>query len=205
MSKIELLLRSQLIKDTLSSVLAEAGFIVFSEPRLRDSETIVIIDINECRDLEAIRHQSRGAKIVALASDVDFLEVGSDEIAALSGGLTYDLSADDFVRSLRIICLGERVFPADPARAQSCAVPSHDAVSESDEAGLSSQEKELLFQVLEGHSNEIMAQHLRITEAEAKAHFKRLLRKIKVDNRTQAAIWALANLPELDITRRGFV
>jgi DNA-binding NarL/FixJ family response regulator len=29
-----------------------------------------------------------------------------------------------------------------------------------------------------------------------KVHLKNLLHKIRVDNRTQAAIWALSNLPE---------
>jgi DNA-binding CsgD family transcriptional regulator len=34
-------------------------------------------------------------------------------------------------------------------------------------------------------------------------HLKSLLRKIRVDNRTQAAIWALSNLPEPRAT--GFI
>jgi two-component system nitrate/nitrite response regulator NarL len=41
----------------------------------------------------------------------------------------------------------------------------------------------------------VIARELGITEAVVKVHLKRLLRKIRVENRTQAAIWALANLP----------
>ena len=37
-----------------------------------------------------------------------------------------------------------------------------------------------------------------MTEATVKVHLKSVLRKISVENRTQAAIWALGNLPELD-------
>jgi two-component system, NarL family, nitrate/nitrite response regulator NarL len=65
-------------------------------------------------------------------------------------------------------------------------------------ASLSLQEKEMLSHVLEGHPNKVIARHLGVTEAAAKVHLESLLRKIKVDNRTQAAIWALANLPELN-------
>jgi two-component system, NarL family, nitrate/nitrite response regulator NarL len=57
----------------------------------------------------------------------------------------------------------------------------------------------VLFHVLEGHSNKVIAQHFGMTEAAAKVRLERLLCKIRVDNRTQAAIWALANLPESDI------
>jgi DNA-binding CsgD family transcriptional regulator len=38
-----------------------------------------------------------------------------------------------------------------------------------------------------------------------KVHLKSVQRKIRVENRTQAAIWALANLPELVPPPRGFV
>jgi two-component system nitrate/nitrite response regulator NarL len=44
-----------------------------------------------------------------------------------------------------------------------------------------------------------------MTEATVKVHLKSVLRKIRVENRTQAAIWALANLPELGDTPRGSV
>jgi two-component system, NarL family, nitrate/nitrite response regulator NarL len=65
-------------------------------------------------------------------------------------------------------------------------------------ASLSLQEKEMLSHVLEGHPNKVIARHLGVTEAAAKVHLESLLRKINVDNRTQATVWALANLPELD-------
>jgi two-component system nitrate/nitrite response regulator NarL len=63
-------------------------------------------------------------------------------------------------------------------------------------AQLSVRERETLSHVLEGHSNAVIARQLAISETAAKDRLQRLLRKIKVDNRTQATIWALANLPE---------
>ena len=43
----------------------------------------------------------------------------------------------------------------------------------------------------------MIARHLGMAEATAKVYLQSLLRKIKVENRTQAAIWALSNFPEL--------
>jgi two-component system, NarL family, nitrate/nitrite response regulator NarL len=52
--------------------------------------------------------------------------------------------------------------------------------------------------VVEGQSNKGIARHLGITESTVKVHLKSLLRKINVLNRTQAAIWGSANLPEVN-------
>jgi two-component system nitrate/nitrite response regulator NarL len=201
---IEILLRSRLVKETLSSALTEAEFFVFQGPDQRNNDSIVVIDFEDCKDSEFIRAcQSRGAKIVALASRTDSQEFEPEEIGLLSGVLTYDLSAGAFVRSLRLICSGERVFPLNAVREQDSLVASRGAASRSDDATLSPPEQELLSLVLAGHSNGMIAQHLG-TEASVKVHLKRLLGKLRVENRTQAVIWALANLPELDAPR-GFV
>jgi DNA-binding NarL/FixJ family response regulator len=61
--------------------------------------------------------------------------------------------------------------------------------------------KEILSHLLAGHSNKLIARELGITEATVKVHLKSVLRKIGADNRTQAAIWALANLPEINVPR----
>jgi two-component system nitrate/nitrite response regulator NarL len=54
----------------------------------------------------------------------------------------------------------------------------------------------VLSHLVDGHSNKAIARFLGMTEATVKVHLKSVLRKIRVENRTQAAIWALSNLPE---------
>ena len=44
---------------------------------------------------------------------------------------------------------------------------------------------------MQGAPNKVIAYQLRITEATVKVHVKAILRKIRVKNRTQAAIWAM--------------
>jgi hypothetical protein len=51
----------------------------------------------------------------------------------------------------------------------------------------------ILKSLMNGESNKAVACKLRIAEGTVKVHIKRLLRRIGVNNRTQAAIWALEN------------
>lgn len=60
---------------------------------------------------------------------------------------------------------------------------------------LSSREAAILNSLVGGLSNKVIAHQLTISEATVKVHIKAILRKIRVKNRTQAAIWAMTTLP----------
>jgi two-component system nitrate/nitrite response regulator NarL len=47
---------------------------------------------------------------------------------------------------------------------------------------------------MQGSSNKLIARDLGVAEATVKVHIKTILRKVKVANRTQAAMWAQQNL-----------
>src|SRR5262245_20504123 len=55
---------------------------------------------------------------------------------------------------------------------------------------LSKREAQILDSLMKGHANKVIARTCDITEATVKVHMKSILRKIRVNNRTQAAIWA---------------
>lgn len=59
--------------------------------------------------------------------------------------------------------------------------------------GLSGREGQILKALVRGYSNKMIARMYSVTEATVKVHMKSILRKIRVANRTQAAIWALKN------------
>lgn len=56
---------------------------------------------------------------------------------------------------------------------------------------LSERERLILTHLTEGASNKQIARALDVAEATVKAHVKSLLRKLRVSNRTQAAMWAM--------------
>jgi two-component system nitrate/nitrite response regulator NarL len=60
---------------------------------------------------------------------------------------------------------------------------------------LSPRQKTIVRCLLDGNSNKTIAHRIAIAEATVKVHVKTILRKIRVHNRTQAAIWALRHGP----------
>jgi two-component system nitrate/nitrite response regulator NarL len=142
-------------------------------------------------DARAIREAFPSARIVVLADDlsVDVLR------AAMGGGadgfLSKSVSPEALIQSLQLVTLGEKVFPTNLAAMllDLNSVPS----PLNSIRGLSPRENEILQALVTGASNKVIAYKLGITEATVKVHLKTLLRKIDVNNRTQAAIWAMNN------------
>jgi two-component system, NarL family, nitrate/nitrite response regulator NarL len=59
--------------------------------------------------------------------------------------------------------------------------------------GLSEREEQVLRDLVKGLPNKTIARKRDMAEATVKVHLKSILRKIRMANRTQAAIWALEN------------
>lgn len=112
--------------------------------------------------------------------------------AGVSGYLLSDISKDALLHSMQLILLGEKVFATELAKLwmngglERRATPVRKL-----EHNLTGRESEILGCLLEGDSNKLIARRLEITESTVKIHMKSLLRKINVQNRTQAAIWAM--------------
>jgi DNA-binding CsgD family transcriptional regulator len=58
---------------------------------------------------------------------------------------------------------------------------------------LSARQRSILRCLVQGDSNKIIARKMAMAEATVKVHVKAILRKVRVHNRTQAAIWAMSN------------
>jgi two-component system nitrate/nitrite response regulator NarL len=68
---------------------------------------------------------------------------------------------------------------------------------------LSNQEINVLRCLLEGDANKVIARRIHIAEATVRVYIKTILRKIRVENRTQAALWAMSNLSLLESKASG--
>jgi two-component system nitrate/nitrite response regulator NarL len=69
--------------------------------------------------------------------------------------------------------------------------PADDVIQNGFFGRLSDREYVILMHLTQGASNKHIARELNIAEATVKVHVKSLLRKIRVNNRTQAAMWAI--------------
>jgi two-component system, NarL family, nitrate/nitrite response regulator NarL len=72
-----------------------------------------------------------------------------------------------------------------------------------DVPSLSRREMLILRMLMQGASNKVIARNLVITESTVKVHMKAILRKLRLQNRTQAAIWARNHVNEADWNNRA--
>jgi two-component system nitrate/nitrite response regulator NarL len=142
-------------------------------------------------DLQQLREAYSEARIVVLASDLTVDALRDAMNAGADGFLMNDVSPEALLQSLELVMLGEKVFPTNLA---AMLLDLSNAPSPLNSVrGVTPREHEILQALVTGSSNKMIANRLGITEATVKIHLKTLLRKIDVNNRTQAAIWAVNN------------
>ena len=140
--------------------------------------------------------------------------------AGAFGFLWQNIPSKQLIKSLELVLLGQTVIhpqshrvaishmavqppPTRPPVAL-LALPATETPATSNEGpsgevlrGLSRRELVILRTLTEGASNKVIALKLVITELTVKVHMKAILRKLRLQNRTQAAIWARTHLGEL--------
>ncbi len=156
--------------------------------------------------IELFRDQHPGGRIAIVADHYRLVEMVSAFRAGANGYFADVMTCDVFIKSIELMMMGETIFP--PAFLSSVLVAESDHHSEpvppdsqtvlgtAEHAiapQLSPREKSILHCLIEGDSNKCIARKIDIAEATVKVHVKAILRKIRVQNRTQAAIWGMNN------------
>lgn len=146
-------------------------------------------------DLRELRARQPDARIVALSGNDSptFLQACFE--APIDGLISKNVSSAILLKSLDLVLAGERVFPSQMiARLIRENVPSDPlpTAASIESTPLSERELQIIRCLVAGWSNKRIALSLSVTEATVKVHLKSILRKTHVRNRTQAAIWALA-------------
>ena len=164
---------------------------------------IVLMDIGlpDVSGIEAtkkILEINNNAKVIILTSHISEDEV----IAALEAGACAYVLKDINIEVLKMIIktVKEGAMWLDPQvvpilREKNCGViPPRQmsrAMFKEQHANLTQREYEVLKLIVDGKSNNEIAQELTISEHTAKAHVCNIIQKLVVDDRTQAAVKAL--------------
>lgn len=128
--------------------------------------------------------------------------------AGASGYFVDVMTCDVFIKSIELVMMGEAVLPpallpyvlrsepdrpdnTNPREESNAAILI--AANNTIASQLSPRERLILRCLIEGDSNKAIARKIDIAEATVKVHVKAILRKIRVQNRTQAAIWGMSN------------
>ena len=132
-----------------------------------------------------IRARYDDVEVVALTSFGDEQRVHAAVGAGASGYLLKDADVDEVAVAIRAARRGE--LQLDPAVARQL-VSAFGAVPREPE--LTARELDVLRLLADGQPNKAIAATLGITERTARSHVSRILAKLGLSSRTQAALWA---------------
>jgi two-component system nitrate/nitrite response regulator NarL len=168
-------------------------------------------------ELRMIKEQNPDSRVLVLSDAFNVDDVVAALRAGAIGYIMSTLTSDALIKSLDLVMIGETVLASEFSRAvcesrrktlevaasQPSTTPSaagpgaHEhAERENGARRLSSREAAILSRLMRGDSNKNIARGIGVAEATVKTHIKAILRKIRVKNRTQAALWAVSNLPQ---------
>lgn len=189
-----------LVRDTIAAYLGQQDdFQVSTASGLPEAQALlagqipfdlVILDYNMpgmdgLSGLEAVVQAYPHIKAV-LMSGIATPEVAQTAMGiGAKGFLPKSATATSMVNAIRFVLSGELYFPFGFAKAAPGKPDSF--------LGLSPREMETLEHLCSGASNKEIARALELAEVTVKLHVKNILAKLKVNNRTQAALLAKEN------------
>jgi two-component system, NarL family, nitrate/nitrite response regulator NarL len=196
---------SRLFREGLRRIFADSNLTVVHEcfavedalPFIRSLQpSLVLFDIADSGDaltvrIGEIRAAAPAARIVVLTQAIRVDRLTDALAAGVDGYLAKNMSADALPQALRLILLGEKVFPTDLAYLLADRQALWHSSRPDHINGLSNREMQILACLVDGDQNKQIANTLNISDGTVKVHLKAILKKIRVQNRTQAAIWAM--------------
>ena len=142
-----------------------------------------------------IASERPATRVIALTSFLEDDKVLPAVRAGAAGYLLKDVGPPELVRAIRTVHGGEALLhPAVAARVLeevAAPAPALTPAPPRGDPGLTPREREVLALVARGLANKRIAQELGIAEKTVKIHVSRILHKLGVADRTQAALYAV--------------
>ena len=126
------------------------------------------------------------AKVLVLTSITDPVAAGRAMRQGAAGVLYKDVDPDALVRAIRAVHDGHLLLA--PGAADTLLRPGNRAPGLD---ALTAREREVLAELAQGRSNREIARALHVSEKTVKAHVSSVLAKLGVQDRTQAALFAV--------------
>ncbi|TCP58416.1 LuxR family two component transcriptional regulator [Rhodovulum bhavnagarense] len=190
----------ELLRDTLSLLFQQAGDLEADLAADVDSAVekiatdgpydLVLLDIsmpgmNGLDGLDRVI-RTEGAKRIGILTGNDSPALAEDALArGAIGFVPKTLPAKSLINAVRFMCAGETYLPANFMSRAGRDEPSNEIRDK-----LLPREYEVLRHLAQGMTNKEIARLLGVSEATIKVHVKAVFRKLSVQNRTQAALYA---------------
>jgi DNA-binding NarL/FixJ family response regulator len=196
-----------LLRKGLRDLLSEHGLQVVGEAGDGDDAVrlvahaapdVVVMDLNMPRmsGVEATRRLASVApstRVLVLTVSADDSTVAEAIAAGATGYLLKDASGDDIAAGVRAAAAGEALLsPSIASHLLERLRPAEGGGEATGEApGLTDREREVLRLLAAGRDNAAIAQELFISPRTVKNHISSILAKLHVENRIQAAVYAV--------------
>ncbi|WP_407153958.1 LuxR C-terminal-related transcriptional regulator [Bradyrhizobium sp. STM 3557] len=175
------------------------------------------------RQIESFKRLYPDGRIVVLADEYELTEIVSAFRVGANAYLAKGATCETLIKSIELVMLGVTLLPSDVltliSDRQACRRSGDGADGGQVDRGedvepvgadvrvnrwvtppegthpsrLSACQQSILRCLIQGDSNKTIARKMALAEATVKVHVKAILRKVRVHNRTQAAIWAMSN------------
>lgn len=186
------------------SIIGEAESAKETFEKIRASKPDVVLmdiglpDMNGIEATKKILEQFEGVKVIILTSHISEQEVLDSLAAGASAYVLKDINTEILMMIIKTVkdgamWLDPKVVPIIREK-NSGVIPQRQlsrANFKAQHSNLTEREYEVLKLVVDGKSNNEIAQALTISEHTAKAHVCNIIQKLVVDDRTQAAVKAL--------------
>lgn len=151
---------------------------------------LVMPQMDGIEAIQQIRAADPGARILVLTSFTSNDKVFAAIKAGAAGYMLKDSDPDDLLRAIHQVHRGESSL--HPAIAHKLlAEMAHPAEAKSATEALTEREKEVLTYLAQGLSNNQIAEKMVVSRATVHTHVNRILSKLQLDSRTQAALYAI--------------
>lgn len=147
--------------------------------------------MNGLDTLRALRENGVDARIVVFTVSDDRNDVINVLRAGADGYLLKDMEPERLLEHIRQAATGQLTISPQLTQVLAQALRGDDRPKGIEE--LTDRERQILRQLANGYSNKMIARKLDITEGTVKVHVKRVLHKLGMRSRVEAAVWAVEN------------
>ena len=170
--------------EAIARIPAVRPDVALLDVRLPDGDGISV-----CREIRSVMDEPPACLMLTSFSDDEALFTAI--MAGAAGYLLKQVRSSDLVGAVRRLAAGESLL--DPAMTMKVLERLRHPVAEEDPryAALTEQERRILAEIAEGKTNRQIAQSLYLAEKTVKNYVSSLLRKLNLERRTEAAVFAI--------------
>lgn len=159
---------------------------------------LILLDLNMpgmdgIETIRALRDAGVDARIVIFSVSDDHSNVIEALREGADGYLLKDMEPEELVDNIRLAAQGKLALSPELTDILTQVIRGRQTANKAHPTMLTKREKDVLKLIAKGQSNKMIARTLNIAEGTVKVHVKRLLNKLGMRSRTEAAVWVVGN------------